>query len=363
MRYATFGRPLLAALLTFGLGACSDDDATGPSTPFDPDAAAQAAVELEDRLDSDSDVMRSLSLVAPALEAEGGAVLRVLPGDVQRPVSSFSAQLLMDPALSMSASMEPVFPSNFLGKTFEWDDTLGRYAMTDRAGAPATGVRFILYSVDPFTGQPVLPLSEIGSLDLTDESDASQTRLRLRAETGGVARLDYFVSLSFAVFESSIEVTATGAGFISDGTQRLDFDLAQDVAVSDQAVSIDLLYDLEMADQDVRVVLDVTSEASLADPEAGSFDLTMTLTDGGNVTVVSGALDAAENLTGTIVHNGQTVALIGGTADAPTFTDGAGEPLTSTEVAALDDLLDAIDDLFDFGEAIFEPFGADPDSI
>ena len=145
MRYRTTARPLmlLTALIGVGLAGCSDDDGpTGPVTPFDQDATAQAVAEMEDRLDGDSDVMMSLALVSPAIEAEGGMLPQLIPAGVTRPAQPFNAQLMIDP----SFSMEPIFPSNFLGKTFEWDEGLGRYAMTDRVGAPTNGVRFILYA-------------------------------------------------------------------------------------------------------------------------------------------------------------------------------------------------------------------------
>jgi hypothetical protein len=357
MRNRILGTSLAASLLMVGLAACSDDGPTGPRTPFDPDAAAQAATELESRLDGDSDVMQSLRLVAPALEAEGGVAVQLLPGGlatVPRPVDPGS---MVDPAFSMM--LEPVFPPEILGSTFEWNETLGRYAISERAGAPANGVRFILYAVDPFTGAPALPLVEVGILDLTDEGGASTTRLGVLAETAGVVRLDYTVTASYSLSGSAIRATATGAGFISDGTRTLEFDLAQTVAYDTAAetMAVDLAYDLEMSDEGVRVVIEASSEIDLASPESIVLDLAMTITDGGNVTVFTGAVDATDAIDGTIAHNGETVARIGGTTSAPTFTDAGGEPLTAAEMAALGQVFGLIDDVFDFAEAVFEPFG------
>ena len=347
---------LATAVVAFGLAGCSGDDGpSGPVTPFDPDATAQAAAELEDRLDVDSDVMLSLALVSPALEAEGGAIVQLLPGGLVRPAQPLDAQLLVNPSLSM----EPIFPTNFLGTTFEWDDLLGRYAMTERAGAPVDGIRFILYAVDPFTGEPVTPLSEIGLLDLTDEGNASATRLGVYAETGGIARLDYDVTASYALLGDNVEATATGAGFISDGTVSLIFNLVQTVTFNTvtETMRVDMLYDLRMDDENVRVVVDVGSDIDLSQSDV-SLDVMLTVTDGGNVTVLDVTVDAAENLTGSIVHNGQTVALMDGSTSAPVFTNGNGDPLSSAEAAALTQVFDVVDDVFDFVEAVFEPFGS-----
>ena len=359
MRYR-FDRTLLtlgAAVIGIGLAGCSDDSGpTGPVTPFDPTATAQAAAELENRLDGDSDVMLSLALVSPALEAEGGALARLLPGGVARPSQSLNAQLLVDP----SFSMEPIFPANFLGMTFEWDETLGRYAMSERTGAPANGVRFILYAVDPFSGQPAIPLNEVGRLDLIDQGSASATRLQVVAETGGVTRLDYTVSASYALFGEDVQATATGEGFISDGTRRLDFDLVQTVTLNNTSglMSVDLAYDLRMDDEGVRVVVNAGTEIDLSASDL-SLDVLMTITDGGNVTVFDAVVDEADGISGTVLHNGQTVVLISGTTSAPVFTDAAGDPLTNAEVAALVQIFDLLDDVFDFVETVFEPFGAD----
>ena len=347
---------LVTAVVAFGLAGCSGDDGpVGPVTPFDPDATAQAAAELEDRLDVESDVMMSLQLVGPALDAEGSAIVQLLPGGVIRPAQPFNAQMMVAP----SFAMEPIFPSNFLGTTFEWDDLLGRYAMTERTGAPANGVRFILYAVDPFSGQPVMPLNETGWLDLTDEGSASATQLRVFANTGGVDRLDYTVSASYALLGDNVEATATGAGFISDGTRSLVFNLVQTVSFNtvNETMRVDMLYDLRMDDENVRVVVDVGSDIDLSASDV-SMDVMLTVTDGGNVTVLDVGVDQTENITGTVMHNGQTVALMDGSTSSPMFTNANGDPLSTAEVAALSQAFEVVDDVFDFVEAIFAPFGS-----
>ena len=363
MRTPILRTSLAASLLVLGLAACGDDGPTGPRTPFDPGAAAQAATEMESRLDTDGDVMQSLRLVAPALEAEGGVAVQLLPGGLGTVPRPRDAESMVDPSFSMM--LEPVFPTEILGSTFEWDEALGRYAISARAGAPGNGVRFILYAVDPFTGTPAIPLNEVGFLDLTDEGGASTTRLGVLAETGGVVRLDYAVTASYSLSGSAIQATVTGAGFISDGARTLNFDLAQTVSYDTTAetMAVDLAYDLEMADEGVRVVVDADSEIDLASPESIVLDLGMTIYDGGNVTVLTGAVDATDAIDGSITHNGETVALIGGSTSAPTFTDAGGEPLTAGEIAALQQVFGLVDDVFDFAETVFEPFGGGASAI
>jgi len=214
--------------------------------------------------------------------------------------------------------------------------------------------------VDPFTEQPAIPLNEVGQLDLIDEGNASATRLRVVARTGGVTRLDYVVSASYALFGESVQATATGEGFVSDGTRRLDFDLVQTVTLNNTSgtMSVDLAYDLRMDDEGVRVVVDAGTVIDLSASDM-TLDVLMTITDGGNATVFDAQIDQADGISGTVRHNGETVVLIDGTTSAPVFTDAAGDPLTRAEVAGLVQILDLFDDVFDFVEKVFEPFGSD----
>lgn len=359
MRYGTTARVFTLTTAVFGLGlaGCSDDDGpSGPVTPFDPGATAQAAAELESRLDGDSDIMLSLALVSPALEAEGGALPQLLPGGVTRPAHPLNAQMLVDP----SFSMEPIFPSNFLGKTFEWDEGFGRYAISEREGAPANGVRFILYAVEPFSGEPAMPLNEVGQLDLIDEGSASATRLRVVAMTGGVTRLNYVVTASYALLGEDVQATATGEGFITDGTRRLDFDLTQTVTLNNTTgiMAVDLAYDLRMDDEGVRVVLNAGTEIDLSASDV-SLDVVMTITDGGNVTMFDAIVGQDDSISGTVAHNGETVVLISGVTSAPIFTDAGGGSLSNEDIVALTQIFDLLDDVFDFVEGVFEPFGSD----
>ena len=75
---------------------------------------------------------------------------------------------------ALSANPQALFPSDVLGKTFVWDTQTSAYVMGTATGAPATGIRIVLYFTNAGTGEPFLPLSPIGSLDLTDKSTPRQ---------------------------------------------------------------------------------------------------------------------------------------------------------------------------------------------
>jgi hypothetical protein len=201
-------------------------------------------------------------------------------------------------------------------------------------------------------------------MDLTDEGDAVATRLGIRAETDGVTRLDYLVTASYALLGENIQAIATGVGFISDGTRRLDFDLAQTVTLDNASgtMQVDLLYELRMDDEGIRVLVDAGTEIDLSASEIG-LDVMMTITDGGNVTEFDAAVGQDESLSGTVRHNDETVVRMSGTTSAPVFTDAAGSSLTNAEVVALTQIFDLFDDVFDFVEQVFEPFGSEVASL
>ena len=77
-----------------------------------------------------------------------------------------------------------VLPAEVLGKTFEYNSGTAQYEATERAGAPANGVRFILYAINPVTQVPVEPLTEAGYADVLDESTATDQRAAAAARVG-----------------------------------------------------------------------------------------------------------------------------------------------------------------------------------
>ncbi len=62
---------------------------------------------------------------------------------------------------------------------------------TDRTGAPANGVRFLIYAVNPITFVPVEPLQEVGYVQLTDLSGSSTQAARVIVVSGETTYLDY----------------------------------------------------------------------------------------------------------------------------------------------------------------------------
>jgi len=358
MRHSLRWMPL-AAVAAFVMTACSDGG-TGPAgTDFDPQATDQATQNLQASLNNDSDMMVSLGLAGEGLAAAGG-VSMIVPRRLDGPATPFSAQVVRDMTLSGSL-MEPIFPSNLLGATFEWSFDLDRYAPTERAGAPANGVRFVLYAINPLTRRPAEPLSEVGFLDLTDEGDASSTRLGIHAESGGAALVDYFIDVSYALLgDQDIRVTVTADGYISDGQEQLDFLLTESATLlgSTETILLDVSYELSLAGESVSVRLDVSGEFDFSgDTPVDAATAQLSIHDGPDHVVFDMTLQADNTLSGVIDYNGAPAMYISGTEADPVFTRADGEPLTAEDVAALLALYDLLEDVFDVTENLFSPFG------
>src|SRR3989442_2321723 len=124
------------------------------------------------------------------------------------------------PPLPTPAAGAPLIPDSLLGKTLAFTCASQRYAESGDSGAPATGVRVVLYRRAP-DGSIACPATAIGQLDLFDASAPGTTAVRgVATAPGGAAPLvDYTISHSAA----DPEGVASATGFVSDGQQRLDF--------------------------------------------------------------------------------------------------------------------------------------------
>ncbi|TMC67141.1 MAG: hypothetical protein E6J18_16675, partial [Chloroflexi bacterium] len=122
--------------------------------------------------------------------------------------------------LAAPAAGAPLIPDSLLGKTLAFTCASQRYAESGDSGAPATGVRVVLYQRAP-DGSIACPATAIGQLDLFDASAPGTTAVRgVATAPGGAAPLvDYTISHNVA----DAKGVASATGFVSDGQQRLDF--------------------------------------------------------------------------------------------------------------------------------------------
>jgi hypothetical protein len=320
-------------LLTLGPLGCSDS--AGPES-FDPVASSRAAEQAMAAF-ADNPAIDALFVLETALPwIDGGAAAPEVAIDAQHPVLGDVQVLDRLLTLLNPASPAVLFPADLLGATLVFNPATGQYEVDPAAaGAPATGVRIVLYAVDPVFREPVEPLNAIGHLDLTDESTASADRVGVVVVVGDVTYLDYVASAT--VLTTSLEFRA--AGYLSDGASVVDFTLTHTWSET-EGFSLEYAIDAVADDVtlDVLVVLDPTAESATLGLAVrhGSETLALDLTA------------TATALAGSVTANGTVVVTVSGTPEAPVF-DADG--LTAAQQQALGDLLD---DIF----AVVEGFNA-----
>jgi hypothetical protein len=248
-----------------------------------------------------------------------------------------------------TTNLVPVMRPSVLGKTFVYDPAHGKYVVApDRHGAPANGVRFVLYAKRA-NGDPNVE-REIGHADLTDEnrSAPSVAGVRLVAVTEGITRLDY-----------SVQVTVPGqsprfivAGFIADGSDRLDFSVtASESIVGGGVATVDAR--IIAVGHDFEVNAKVTGKPG-EDHGDGEVELSVeSSTDRIEIdaATVNGRLDA------TFTVNDALFARARGNPKSPEITGADGRSLTEREMLVLAHIVEMSEDVFDFVCDVVEPAG------
>lgn len=224
-----------------------------------------------------------------------------------------------------------IFPAEALGTTYEWNLGASRYDTSAQAGAPADGVRFLLYALDTVAVAPVDPLALIGQVDLIDVTVGTPT-LRLVVASGTTARADYTVSGSAS--------TWAAAGDISVGADTLAFDgtLSSGVLSS----SIDVGFRKKGQDLDSRLRYDYSLGFG-----SSSFAVDFRLQLGADVVHVTGSAFFSCPYYGDCGGGGRLTVTVNGRGFATVDIDADGREIyrgqwTPDERLALDAILRAI---------------------
>jgi hypothetical protein len=227
-------RTALVALTALSAMSCSGKNATAPkptpgaAAPLSP-ATQSGLGTLEAALESPAwqslDALRFSGTGPAPLAASVRPMLKSASVTTTEEATAATSSLVRDVAEALrQAATSPeakVIPASVLGTTYVFDPATHRYvADPNRTGAPANGVRYVLYAVNPLTHEPVVT-AEIGYADLTDEGDdtPNTAALRLVAVSGDATFVDYKVSLARADATGDIAVE----GFFFDGHKHLNF--------------------------------------------------------------------------------------------------------------------------------------------
>lgn len=349
--------PALAAWLLAVVAACSDGNAPKSAT-FDAarvDAGLQAAQRAIEAPAVSSFLALSPSVAAaPGVNASAAVagVRAVLSARTVSPDSARGAALVLARALDAApeVSEAPLLPSTVLGTTFVFSPiTQGYVPAPGRAGAPANGVRFVLYAVNPVTKQPVLE-TEIGYAELTDEGGAAFNRVayRLRVVSGGVTYLDYGVQADVGLTGVQVGVD----GFASDGTTRLDFDVDVGAHVQNGEAQLEVAFAFDVPTQNFHTRATVRGSDALG----GSAEVTMKVIAGGDTVDVAASF-AASGLDATFRVNGFLFATATGNPAQPVIRGADGHELSQAEMAVLGGIVRLIESQFLLLGALLAPLG------
>jgi hypothetical protein len=257
--------------------------------------------------------------------------------DVRREAVASAARVLAATSAQDGAGV-PALPPQARGTTFIWDAAQHRYvAASGRSGAPADGVRFILYAVNPLTNEPVVA-AEIGYADLTDigTGRATGVGLRLQLVSGATTYLDYSVTADGTETTGSLAVS----GFITDGTTRLNFQIAAGGTNVPGASTGQVTFQFDIPDRAFSATGDVRGSESLGGQHV---DLVVRVHDAR----ISFTVDSdARSVNAVISVNDQVFATVTGDPHQPVVRGAGGRELRPDEAQALGHMMGLADTAF-----------------
>jgi hypothetical protein len=327
---------LVAGVLALALAACGKD--TGPSE-FNPQGTSADMAAAEDAFASEQTT--SFSAVGPDISAvlngspvvaNAAELMLTKPSAASARYAHRLAALVPSASHGIQASVAAV-PAGVLGTTFVWDATTDVYVASDLPGAPTSGVRFVLYAVDPVALHPVEPVVEVGYVDITDHSTSTAVDVGVRVVEGSVVYLDYDVKATATA--SGVLVTLSGSA--SDGTTVATFNLKN--TVSENAGSPVISFDYQLDVPSRHLSLDWTATLASITPTEAAITLDLAISgQNGDVRITGTYGVNGGNLS--VKVNGDLLATVNLDDVDPVVTGAGGAPLTPEEEASLHAILE-----------------------
>jgi hypothetical protein len=252
----------------------------------------------------------------------------------------------------LSASSVPRLPAAVLGTTFVLDSvTLEYLPDSSRTGAPADGVRFILYAVNPLTGAPV-PGAEIGHADLMDEGIGLPVgiALRLRVVSAGTTWLEYAVTAVSGDSAGGLQA----AGFThADGT-RVDFRVGHRGGQAGDTTAAELEFAIGIPTRGFAATATLRN-VNVASAQAGEVALDI-VQDGTGIELT--ARSANGQIEAEFRVHGALLATAHGDAADPIILGPDQRPLPPAERETLHRVLGLVDQVFRMFDGLMRPVAA-----
>jgi hypothetical protein len=347
-------RPIAAVVVAASLlgAACARDEPTaaGGASPLDP-------VALNADVNAAAGVFEGPATAG--FLAVGDAIDRVLGGTA----SALIAAVPTDDPIAAADRLRPVLlraagfpngaaiPPSALGVTFEYDPVSRGYVAGSRGGAPANGARFVLYAINPLTGEPAVPLVETGWADLSRTvTNAAATARAAVFQTGASPRkvLDYSAALQGTIVAPSI----VASGFAVQGRDSLAFTSSATISLASGSITLD--QDAALPSRGVRSRLQQT----VAGGDNPAYTLAGEIAGRAGTVGLAGTLTERDGGTLTVSVNDRpfaTIALDAADDPTPTIRNANGQPLSAAETAALQAVLGWFKEAFAVFSALLTP--------
>ncbi|HKU60695.1 MAG TPA: hypothetical protein VJQ44_05705 [Gemmatimonadales bacterium] len=348
-------RVLAAAALAVLAVGCSKDSSGPNDSPFDPAGTSSDLNAVSASFDSPAllafdaaseDISAATGGSASlALRARPTAALAGGKASAMRYAGALAKALTSGPRPSLAVAAAAI-PPDLLGTTFVYDVSVHQYAASDLTGAPANGVRFLLYAVNPVTGVPTEPLTEVGFVDVVTTQTSTAASVNIVVVSDNKTYLDYSAKVTATSASSG---TVAVSGYVTNGQDRVNFDMDNHITFGDSTLDVTMDYTLTVPTRGgFRIDLEAgVTTSDVTNNTTVSLDITAQ-GDHGTVRVTG----SETNDTGTfqVKVNGSLFATIDVTAGGqPVVTGKDGEPLNAEEQAALRDVFE----LFGGGLAFF----------
>jgi hypothetical protein len=332
MRVPHSAKRSLAALALAALMAGCGGDSNAPDEPFDPAGTSADVEAIEASFESEATIGFSAASVAIGDvlgQTAASAAVRAVPSKAllywakKRSGVDSVARVYAGDLMRRVNTSAAAIPEQYLGVTFTRDPETLEYGPSEVTGAPEDGVRFMVYAVNPISGVPITPLVEVGYADVHVTETTSSIAARVELVSSDITYLDYSVNVA----ATSSEATITVAGFVSNGDDRVDFDL--DHHLSSNALVLD--YNLTVPTRngfriDYEASINLSTFATTSTLEARGPHGTVTVT--GTETTTGGSYE--------VEVNGELFATITTTpGEEPVITGADGQALTAEEQQAL----------------------------
>ncbi len=338
----------LGLTLVVGLAAC--DDGTGPDAdgPFNPTSSAADLQAVQSAFDTP--VFESLGSMSGRFSQINGApalafTLMDAGWDLATAGESWQLREAGDRiagALYNSSAAALLIPESFRGRTYVHDPAEGYYFDEERTGAPANGMRFILYEVNPVTHDP--GTTEIGYVDILDESTDVALVARLIVVSEQTEFMNYTVSASGLLGSISFSIN----GFVTDGTDQVDLDLTTSFSSTFATERVEIAYAIGVPARDFSLTASLVLEFE-REANQGSMTIDVQFSERSNSVQFQGSFSLGEQEAGSfqVLVNGQLFATITIEGDSLVIVGPNGEALSAEQAQALGDMMEGLEGLFD----------------